>query len=141
MSAEDEGGHAGRWFSGRRAQLAREAADKSRRCVADEIGRTYYTVVNYELGRSEVPDEIVPRYAKALGADPADLYERPSDAETLPEPARPALSERTDRGEERLIPDPCEPALVPGGAGEHLVCGRMRTPAGDHILDTAGGSG
>jgi transcriptional regulator with XRE-family HTH domain len=120
--------------------LVREAAGRSRRWVAGEIGRTYNAVVNYELGRSVPQDEIIPRYAEALRIDVEDLYERPGDAETLPEPARPALSERTDQGE-RLIPDPCVPVLVPGGDGKHIVCGRMRTPAGEHVLDTLGGSG
>jgi hypothetical protein len=140
MSTKDEGDRPERRFSGRRAQLAREAAGRSRRWVAGEIGRPYNTVVNHELGRRVVPDEIVPRYAEALGVDVEDLYERPGDAEALPEPARPSRSERTDLGE-RLIPDPCEPVLVPGGEGKHIVCGRMRTGAGDHLLDTAGGSG
>jgi hypothetical protein len=43
--------------------------------------------------------------------------------------------------EGRLVRDPCEPVLVPGGRGKHIVCGRMRTAGGEHILDQRGSSG
>jgi hypothetical protein len=107
--------------------------------VAGKIGRADKAVVVHELGRS-IRQEVPPRCAKALGVEVDDLCEQPGDAETLPEPARVSLTERTDLGE-RLAPAPCEPVLVPGGPGKHLLCGRMRTPTGDYLLDLKGGSG
>lgn len=119
-----------------RARRWREAAGLSRRQVAARIGRSYDSVLLYEQGRVTPPDEVLRRYARAVGVEVTHLL---FDA---PERASVAHGrEPTDTGRGPYVHDPCEPVLVPGGAGKHIVCGRVRTPKGQHLLDTGGGSG
>jgi hypothetical protein len=118
--------------------LRRSLPPMSAEEVAGKIGADNAVAV-HELGRS-IPQEVPPRCAKALGVDVDDLCEQPGDAEAPAGPARASLTERIDL-KERLVPDPCEPVLVPGGPGKYLLCGRTRTPTGDYVLDLKGGSG
>lgn len=61
-------------FSARRLREAREAAGFSREQAAVGVGRSYQSIVSYELGRVAPPLDIATRFAALYGVDIAELF-------------------------------------------------------------------
>lgn len=62
-------------FSGKRLRGRRKAARKSVEQVAVDSGRSLYSVVGYEAGKSTPSAEVLGRLADSLGCEPSDFYE------------------------------------------------------------------
>jgi len=61
---------------GMRLKWAREAAELSRKDVADRVHRSVYTIAGYELGRIDPPLPILLNLASLYGVEVADLVPR-----------------------------------------------------------------
>jgi transcriptional regulator with XRE-family HTH domain len=62
-------------FSGRRLRQLRVAAGIPRERLALEIGRSIFSVLDYEAGRTDPPAPVISRLADVLGVAPGDLFD------------------------------------------------------------------
>jgi Helix-turn-helix domain len=61
-------------FSGERLKVAREAAGFRREEVSIATGRSIWSIIGYETGKTEPPASVISDMAAMLGVEPGDFF-------------------------------------------------------------------